>query len=367
MATTFGIEEEFALLDPGTLDTVDRASDAVDALGGEPWGIVSQEFFPSQVEFATPIAESAADAFVALSEFRRRLADWAADAGVVVASTGTPFRARAHRAVSPGTRYASIVEHIGALTDEHQINGLHVHVGIPDADAGVRASNFLRPWLPVLLAVSANSPFWHGRDTGFDSWRAIHGRRWTTSGIPPRFRDAAEYRRTIAQLTGIGVTSDEGTINWNVRLSHRYPTLEVRVFDAQLDLWSAVGFALIVRALVTAGIEEGDTGPGSFGAVEPWDAALWHAARYGLSDRLVHPVSGRLVSAASAVRALHDRVAPRLDRIHGELVSDLLARVLWEGNGAALQRQALRGGLLDLADLYRTRLIASPLAVAPAL
>jgi hypothetical protein len=81
----------------------------------------------------------------------------------------------------------------------------------------------------------------------------------------------------------------------------------------------------------------------------------------------VHPVSGRLVSAASAVRALHDRVAPRLDRIHGELVSDLLSRVLWEGNGAALQRQALRGGLSDLADLYRTRLIASPVAVVPAL
>lgn len=143
MTTTFGVEEEFALLDPVTLETVDRAQEAVEALGGGTWGVVGREFFPSQVEFATPIAESAADAFVALSEFRRRLAEWAADAGVVVASTGTPFRTRLHRAVTAGARYARIGEDIGAITEDHQINGLHVHVRIPDAEAGVRASNFL--------------------------------------------------------------------------------------------------------------------------------------------------------------------------------------------------------------------------------
>src|SRR6185503_4533061 len=99
------------------------------------------------------------------------------------------------------------------LVGDHQINGLHVHVGVPDRDAGIRALNALRPWMPVLLALSANSPFWRGRDTGYDSWRAIHSQRWTIHGIPPRFRDSADYDDALAALSGIGATSDAGTVN----------------------------------------------------------------------------------------------------------------------------------------------------------
>lgn len=352
MDTTFGIEEEFMLLDPRTLRPVDCAVGAIEALddGGQR-GAVSLEFLSCQVEYATPVCTTMAEAQDALLGFRRRLGRWAADAGVVAAGTGTPFGRSASAGISPGARYSHISSDVAALAGEHQINGLHIHVGV-DRDAGVRASNALRPWLPVLLALSANSPFWDARDTGYDSWRAIHSRRWTTYGIPPAFRHTDDYDATVAALVGIGATSDVRGLNWNMRLSTRFPTLEVRVCDAQLDAESSVSLAIAVRALVDAArdspiVSDEDRGP--------WDAALWHAARHGTKDTLVHPDTGRLAPAADALNALRARIIPHLrDRDETRAVEALLAR---RETGASLQRQAYRAGLPALAQLYRDRLV----------
>ena len=349
MPTTFGIEEEFALLDPLDLSTVDLGREAVAALRSQVTGAVAREFLPSQVEYATPICSTFAEAQEALMAFRRTLGCWAADAGVVAAGCGTPFRTRPDAPISSGARYARIAADVGGLTGEHQINGLHVHVGIPDRDSGIRASNALRPWLPVLLALSGNSPFWHGRDTGFDSWRAIHLRRWTTHSIPPRFRDADDYDRTMAALTGIGATSDPGTVNWDVRLSSTFPTLEVRVCDAQLDAMSSLALSVTVRALVDSG-STGDTAATDVSL----DAALWHAARYGVGTTLVRPATGRLAPAGSVLRALYDHIAPFLHgRDEMRVVKALLDR---QKNGANLQRAVSRTGAGALAALYRERL-----------
>ena len=126
-----------------------------------------------------------------------------------------------------------------------------MHVGFDDRDERVRALLRLRPWLPTLLALSSNSPFWAGHDTGFDSWRAIHSRQWTTYGSPPAFTDAADYDETVSALIGIGATLDGGTINWNIRLAVLHPTVEIRVCDAQLDAQSVLTLALLIRALAT--------------------------------------------------------------------------------------------------------------------
>lgn len=346
MPVTFGIEEEFMLLDPRRLTPVDLGRRVVDDLRGDGAGEVAREFFCSQIEYATPVCETVADAEDALLGFRRRLAQWAADAGVVAAGTGTPIQAARHPAVSSGERYARVATDVGALADDHQINGLHVHVGIPDRDTGVQASNTLRPWLPVLLALSANSPFWDGAETGYDSWRAIHSRRWTTYGVPPRFRDADDYDRTVAKLIGVGATSDEGTINWTVRLSSKYPTLEVRVCDAQLDPSASVALAAIIRALVgTAAMHEPDRTPDS-----PADAALWHAARFGLGTTLVHPLTGRPAPSREVLRLLHDRTAPLLREDNERAAVDAFLRRAV--NGAAFQRRAAASGTPALALLF---------------
>lgn len=346
---TFGLEEEFVLLQPKTLSTVDVGLAAVDQLRGSVPGAVMREFFPSQIEYATPVCRTVDEALAAVGGFRARLSAWAEAAGVIVAPSGTPF-ATDGRAPHLEGRYAAIAQDIAGLTVEHQLNGLHVHVGIAGRDAGVRASNFLRPWFPVLLALSANSPFWQGRDTGFASWRAIHSRRWTTHGIPPHFADAAEYDRALRHLAGIGATSDAGTINWVARLSAAHPTLEVRVCDVPLDPHSSVALAALIRGLVAVGAERDTPRPDRF---EGWDAALWHAARHGTASTLVDPAAGRLVPAAAVLESLVALLRPHLPEADLRLIECFLAEHAAHGGDAAQQRCAHARG--RLAALYRDR------------
>lgn len=353
---TFGIEEEFVLLDPVSLVATDRAPEAIEALCELGGGGVGKEFFPSQLEFDSPILSTATEALDLVLGFRERLRSWADAADLIAAGAGTPFRTRPRADISADARYAHIAGDVAGVTPDHQINGLHVHVAIPDREYGIRASNLLRDWLPALLALSSNSPFWHGVDTGFDSWRSIHGRRWTTFGVPPRFADAVEHDRFLATLDGVGATSDPGTINWNVRLSARYPTVEVRVFDAQLDGRSSVALALVTRALVMAAAE---SSPAPADAVDITDAALWHAARYGVRGTLVHPVTTRLVPAREALHALRAFAEPHLvDAQERRLVDELFERALREGTGAVRQRAAYESGRAALGDLYRCELAA---------
>lgn len=344
---TFGIEEEFVLLDPMRLAPVDLGAEAVTALQREAGGVV-REFFPSQVEFASPVFTTADEALATLRSFRSELGEWADANGVIAAGTGTPLRSE--RLPSWEGRYARIAEDIGALAVDHQINGLHVHIGVDDREERVRASNSLRAWLPVLLALSANSPFWHGRDTGFASWRGVHSRRWTTYGIPPWFAHARDHDAAVDTLTGIGATSDPGTINWAVRLSSRYPTIEVRVCDAQLDPRTSVALAVVIRALVDAAVDAPAPRPLAF---EPWDAALWHAARHGLDRTLVDPALGTPQPAMRVVGELGLRILPRLSGTERLLAADLLAT---RATGAQLQRHAHARDALP--QLYRSRLAA---------
>lgn len=349
MRGTFGLEEEFVLLDPHSLSTLDVSDAAIGESGGTGDGVTVHEFFDSQVECVSPVFTSGATALEAVTASRARLAAWAERSGVVVAGSGTPFRIEPDAAVHGSERYAHIVDEIGMLRDDHQINGLHVHLGIDSRDDGIHISNALRPWLPVLLALSSNSPFWHGRDTGFASWRSLHGRRWTTFGTPPWFAGAADYDDTVARLTGIGATSDAGTVNWNIRLSATHPTVEIRVCDAQLDAESTIGLVAVIRALADVATDDGAELP----LID--DAALWHAARHGMTARLVDPMTGMLVPARHVVQRLCHLLAPALEA-NGDtdLADRFITRVLREGTGATRQARALRHGIPSLAELYRT-------------
>ncbi len=354
MRTTIGVEEEFVLVHPETLLPVARAEDVYEALHrkGDRDGVVMREFFPSQIEFASPVCDTVAQALGALAGFRAELSSWAAAHGLIAAGVGLPYRVAAEAQVTESERYQEIASHFGMIVPDHQINGMHVHVGVADRNEAVRALNRLRPWLPTLLALSANSPYWQGTDTGFDSWRAIHSRRWTTHGIPPPFRDAADYDRRTAALHGVGGTSDAGTLNWVVRPSERYPTVEVRLFDAQLDAETSVAFAALVRGLVVTQTDA----TRNFGAEpELLDSALWHAARNGLGGDLVDPGSLRLRPAADVVHALlRDASAGLGEHGDAERAGAAVERILSHGNGATRQRRAIaRGGTAALAELMR--------------
>lgn len=351
---TLGIEEEFVFLDEGTLSTTDAASDAVSALRATHDSHVKNEFHESQIEYATPVAADLRDAGRHLAGFRADLGRWAHENAVIVVSSGTPFRVSQGSRLHVDERYSDIAASVAHLSDEHHINGMHVHVGVAGEAAGVRASDALRPWLPVLLALSSNSPFWQGCDTGYASWRALHSRRWTSYGVPPRFVTAAAHTRARQVLRGVGATTDDGTVNWSVRLSAVHPTVETRVCDGQLDVSSTLALAALVRALVSSA---GDASVPRERAPGLWDAALWHAARHGVSADLVDPPTGRMAPARLAVVSLRRHVARQLrESGDGGIVDRSLRRVLRDGSGAAAQWRAGRNGLAALAELYRERL-----------
>lgn len=349
---TFGIEEEFVFLDRATLTPVPVSADVQRELQAfdVSEGVVHGEFLRSQVEYASPVLSSFEEAAAALWSFRTSLDSCAESQGVLAAGVGTPWANPAGTMLTDDTRYRGIAESIGALASEHHLNGLHIHVGVSDRGAAIGALNHMRRWLPVLLAMSANSPFWCGQDTAFSSWRAIEYRRWTTAGCPPEFIDAADYDRRTKALIGIGVTPDKDSISWSARLSNHQPTVEIRVADAQLEPSSTLLLALLGRALVATSINKAGNSLPAPGP-ELLDAALWHAARHGLAGELVHPLENGLAPASVVIQALLDETHQAL-KSSGDLAIAiaLTEQLLLVGSGADRQRQAFaQGGREGLA------------------
>jgi carboxylate-amine ligase len=257
--------------------------------------------------------------------------------------------------VSANPRYERIVEDFGDVGRRAGTLGMHVHVDVADDDEGVRVIDGLRPWLPLVVALSANSPYAAGRDTGYASWRHQVWDRWPTAGPAEPYGSVGEYRRVSERMVALGAALDAGMLYYDARLAERYPTLEVRVADTCTEVEDAVVVVALVRALVES--IAADAGGAEPVRSDLLRAAGWRAARYGMAGSLVHPVTWELVPATEAVRALVDRVAPAL-AASGDtaLVADGLDRLSATGNGARRQRAAfersgdLRGVVADLVE-----------------
>jgi carboxylate-amine ligase len=348
---TVGVEEEYLLLDPETGLPVAAAEAVRDASGFD--GAVSvaevqHELLLVQLEIATPVCETLDEIGGHLLRLRHVIGSAAERSGCLIAATGSaPFSVDGHAAVTDTQRYRSMYEDAPQLVDEQLINGMHVHVAVPDRVTGVAVLNRLRPWLPVLVAMGANSPLWRGRDTGFASWRTVVFGRWPVSGPPPAFADASDYDRRVRALVTGGAIRDSGQIYWQARLSERYPTIEVRAPDVQLRVEEAVMLAGLIRGLVTTTIRErrpdgsfpGDPVPQP--SPELVDAAAWHAARKGLDGFLVG-VGGHPVKARDAVEGLLAYITPALAECGDTAqVGALVRQLLEDGNGSHRQRRAL--------------------------
>lgn len=365
--TTFGIEEEFQFLDPETLHPMEIGADVFRALSDTPeWhDVTHKEFLASQVEHASTVFTQLDEARVALVGFRRFISDRARELGAIAASIGTPPDTTPFPAITDTARYHRIVTDLSGLIADHQLSGLHVHVGVPDREHGVIALNAVRPWMPLLTAISTNSPLWRGYDTGYDGWRTILLRRWTTSGCPPSFVDAADYDRRIRRLLGIGGTADLALIAWDVRLSEHLPTIEFRMGDAQLDAETTLLVAALCRALVTHSLdkpEATDAAANESAEVPPelLSAALLHSAHYGLREQVFDPATGGLAPAGEAlnrfVRILERELTEAGDL---EAVSDATARMLRDGTGAERQRAAFqRAGMAGVRRLIDSTIVA---------
>ncbi|WP_309116720.1 glutamate--cysteine ligase [Saccharothrix sp.] len=349
-ALSIGVEEEFLLVDAVTGDLVPLAGAVLGDADGEL--DLQAEMTRFQVESATAVCRTMGEVREQLLLARQALRGLAREHGARIVASGTPVLGGSRPPpLTDRPRYRDIARQYGSLIDGLTICGCHVHIGIPDEETGVRISNHLRPWLPVLLALSANSPFSEGRDSGYASWRYVSWSPWPSAGAPPWFASADDYHLRTETLRMSGAALDQGMVYWDVRLSANHPTVELRVCDVAGTVDEAVLIAAVVRALAATALS-GEPAPvvSDLGL----RTALWRAARDGVEGAAVEPRTGRLVGAAEQVRALVEWVRPALRECGDEeLVVDGVERLLVDGGGAARQRRAFarRGSLLDVVDL----------------
>lgn len=352
---SFGVEEEFLLVDPKTGRTVPAAAEVLAAAaGGPPMGDgagVHPELSGTQVEAATAPCRSLAELTAELTRGRCLLASAARAAGVWLVPSGTPVLGGA-TAPAEHTRFAEIAARYLGMVRGYQACGCHVHVAVPDRETAVAVVNHLRPWLPTLLALSANSPFHDGFDTGYASWRMIEQSRFPGAGVPPWFGSAAEYAARVDQLVEQGVLLDDAMTFWLARPSPRLPTVELRVADVAVDVTGAVLQAALSRALVLtalADLERGREARRDGDDEGRAAAAVWSAARYGLAGHGVHPVLAHRSPATDLLDELVTRVTPALDAAGDlDVVRELIAEVLRGGTGAERQRAAAAGGMFGV-------------------
>ncbi|GGV28077.1 putative glutamate--cysteine ligase 2-3 [Actinomadura cremea] len=355
MAPRFGIEEEYFVVDPGSRVVVPRAADVVRRAAATLGERVSTELVGFLVEAKTPPCDDLVKLEEQIRSMRAAMAAAAAAEGVRLAATGTPVLGDlVPPPISAGDRYAASVATYRGLDDEQSICSCHVHVEMPDRERAVLVGNHLRPWLPTLLALAANSPFWAGRDTGHACWRVLAWARWPVAGPPPYFTSLSHYEEIVASLLECGALMDTGTIFWDVRPSARLPTVEVRVADVALTTADAAALAGLIRALVevaAAAVDAGEPAPDP--PQELLRAAYWLAARHGAAGTGVDVRTGRPAAQRDLAADLLAGAGPAL-RESGDArsVTRGVRRLLAGGTGAERQRAAhrRRDRLTDVVD-----------------
>jgi carboxylate-amine ligase len=344
MAThpTFGVEEEFLLVDPGSGEPVplNRAvAERAKAKGVD----LQLELTSCQVETTSDVMASSEDMRAELSRLRGIASGAAVGAGARLLAVGLPPTVPLEFPITDTPRYREIAEKFGMIAREQGICGCHVHVAVPSREVAVRVSNRLRPWLPSLLALTANSAIYRGTDTGYASWRSVLWARWPSAGPPPHFDSVDDYDAAVAMMLDAGAMMDDGMVYWDVRPSASFPTVEVRVADVLATVAETVLFATLVRAAVMTALDDEQTDlpvlPLTSYALK---AAYWTAARDGLDGRTIDLADTHApLPAARLLANLVDRVEPALDALgDADMVREELTRITAEGNGAMRQRRA---------------------------
>jgi carboxylate-amine ligase len=384
-APTLGVEEELHVATAGSGRLVSRGPEVLGraAPDSRDGGAVA-ELTMSQVETVTSVASGVEDVVTRAAGLRAAVARGAHELRLELHASGTPVLGDPdEQQVAPDERYQALRTRAAGLVREQLIAGMHVHVGTAppgttvgeaDDDARVAVVDALRPWLPALVAMTANSPYFLGRDTGFASYRQVHWQRWPVAGPPPRTGDAAGWDAAVRSVVEAGVVDDATFVYWDVRLATRFPTVEVRVADVVPTVDDAALLVALVRGLAARVLAERADGGPAAGSVSPkaveqhaLRAAMWRAARYGLDDRLVDPATGALLAAPLVVRGLYEEALPGLERCGDvDVAREGMRRLARDGNGAQRQRAAYeRAGWAGVLDVVRVRPDAPPPRLLP--
>jgi glutamate---cysteine ligase / carboxylate-amine ligase len=334
---TIGIEEELMIVDGETMELANAIEQLLEDTEN---GAIRPELMESVCEIATDPHPDVDAAGAQLASLRRHVCELAKPKGLAIGSAGThPFAMWEDQRIVARPRYRDLIEALRFVARQELIFGMHVHVGMDDADKAIHVANGMRVHLPVLLALSANSPYWRAHATGLMSSRTPIFRAFPRVGVPPAYRDWEDYDRRIGFMVDSGVMDDYTYLWYDVRPHPRLGTVEIRVCDSQTRVEHTLGLTALIQAMVKELAEHFDAGKelGDY----PWemlDENKWLAARHGLEGELIDLPENERVATKQLTRRLLDRLSEHAQDLgahdHFEAIEDLLAR----GNGAHRQR-----------------------------
>jgi carboxylate-amine ligase len=352
---TIGVEEEFQIIDPETLELRSHVIQLLSAAASRGLGDqIKQEMHQSIVETGTKICENVSDLRLEMHRTRHDLVAAAESTGLQVAAAGThPFSSWIDQVISPGERYQNIVEEMGQLARSLLIFGMHIHVAMPDKQTTIDMMNMVRYFLPHLLALSTSSPFWMGRNTGLKSFRTTVFRRFPRTGLPETFESWSEYENFVNLLVKLNCIDTGKKIWWDVRPHPMFGTLEFRMFDVTTRVEEAVAIAALTQAIVVK-LHRLYTGNMSW---RIYRRALveenkWRAARYGIEGKLVDFGKEAEVSMHELMNELLEFVDDVVDDLGSRSAVEYVHTIMNEGSSAERQLRVYEQ-TGDLKDVVR--------------
>jgi glutamate---cysteine ligase / carboxylate-amine ligase len=337
---TLGIEEELMIVDAETLDLTNSIEGLLEDLsdtGAE--GEVKPELMESVCEIATTPCRDTMEAGSQLRNLRHTVQQVASERGLAVGAAGThPFAMWEDQRIVSRSRYRDLVAGLQFVARQELIFGIHVHVGIDDPDKAIHVTNGMRVHLPLLLALSANSPFWRADGTGLQSTRTPIFRAFPRVGIPPRYDDFEDWTKRVAFMVGSRVIADYTYLWYDVRPHPNFGTVEIRVMDAQTRVEHTLGLAALVQGLVKELSEHYEARKRlSRYPYEMLDENKWLAARHGLDGELVDLPKMERVPTRDLARRVLDRMREHSQDLNSEAELEAVEDILDHGNGAARQ------------------------------
>jgi carboxylate-amine ligase len=352
---TIGVEEEFQIIDPETLELRSHVVQLLSSAAARGVGdLVKQEMHQSIVETGTKICENVSELRLEMHRTRSELVLAAESTGLRVAAAGThPFSSWIDQVISPGERYQHIVEEMGQLARSLLIFGMHVHIAMPDKQTTIDMMNMVRYFLPHLLALSTSSPFWMGRNTGLKSFRTTVFRRFPRTGIPEVFESWSEYENFINLLVKLNCIDTGKKIWWDVRPHPTYGTLEFRMFDTATRVEEAVAIAALTQAIVVK-LHRLYTRNQSW---RIYRRALieenkWRAARYGIEGKLIDFGREAEVPMRELMLELMELIDDVVDDLGSRSAVEYIHTILNEGTSAERQLRVYQQ-TGDLKDVVR--------------
>ncbi len=340
---TVGVEEEMMIVDAESFALVNAIEALLEDSGatnsGGDSGEIKPELMESVLEIATKPCATTIEASGQLRALRHQVRETAAGRGLSIGSAGThPFAMWEDQRIVARPRYRDLISALRFVARQELIFGMHVHVGIDDPEKAIHVANGMRVHVPVLLALSANSPFWRGGRTGLLSTRTPIFRAFPRVGMPPAYRDWEDWERQVAFMVSSGVMEDYTYLWYDVRPHPNLGTVEIRVCDSQTRLEHTVALTALIQAMVHELAEHYDAGEKL--AEYPWqmlDENKWLAARHGLEGEIVDLPSSERVGTKALTRRLLDRLTPHAQQLDSEPALDGIRDLLERGNGASRQ------------------------------